>query len=226
MELRHLRSFQVLAEERHFGRAAARLHLAQPALSQQVKQLERELGVTLFTRTTRRVEMTEAGRRFGEHARTVLGDVARATDDMALVASGAAGRVSIGFIGTATYDVLPRVAREVRASLPDVDLVLRGELLSPQLVAGLADRTFDIALLRPDPLSDSDLSVTPLRTERLVAVLPANHPLAGRRRIPLAALAGSPFVMHPSGHRSSMHARVLAACEAAGFTPPSLVEVG
>jgi DNA-binding transcriptional LysR family regulator len=226
MELRHLRSFQVLAEERHFGRAAARLHLAQPALSQQVKQLERELGVTLFTRTTRRVELTEAGRRFGEHARTVLGDVARAEDDMALVASGAAGRVSVGFIGTATYDVLPRVAREVRASLPDVDLELRGELLSPQLVAGLADRTFDVALLRPDPLADGDLSVTPLRTERLVAVLPAAHPLAGRRRIPLSALAGSPFVMHPSGHRSSMHARVLAACEAAGFTPPSMVEVG
>ncbi|KQW47358.1 LysR family transcriptional regulator [Nocardioides sp. Root1257] len=226
MDLRHLRSFQALAEERHFGRAAARLHLAQPALSQQVKQLERELGVTLFTRTTRRVELTEAGLRFGEHARTVLGDVARAEDDMALLASGASGRVSVGFIGTATYDVLPRVAREVRAALPDIELELRGELLSPQLVAGLADRTFDIALVRPDPQSDRDLSITPLRTERLVAVLPAAHPLAGRRRIPLSALAGSPFVMHPSGHRSSMHARVLAACEAAGFTPPSMIEVG
>lgn len=226
MDLRHLRSFQALAEERHFGRAAARLHLAQPALSQQVKQLERELGVTLFTRTTRRVELTEAGLRFGEHARTVLGDVARAEDDMALVASGASGRVSVGFIGTATYDVLPRVAREVRAALPDIELELRGELLSPQLVAGLADRTFDIALVRPDPHSGGDLSITPLRTERLVAVLPAAHPLAGRRRIPLSALAGSPFVMHPSGHRSSMHARVLAACEAAGFAPPSMIEVG
>src|SRR3954471_5025469 len=226
MELRHLRSFQVLAEERHFGRAAARLHIAQPALSQQVKQLERELGVALFTRTTRRVELTEAGTLFSERARAVLGDVARAEDDMALLASGAAGRVSVGFIGTATYDVLPRVAREVRATLPDVELELRGELLSPQLVAGLADRSFDVALLRPDPLSGGDLSITPLRTERLVAVLPAAHPLAGRRRIPLSALAGSPFVMHPSGHRSSMHARVLAACEAAGFTPPSGGEVG
>ena len=111
MELRHLRSFATVADERHFGRAAARLHIAQPALSQQIKQLERELGVTLFTRTTRRVELTEAGRRFAAHADTVLADVDRASADMALLASGAAGRVAIGFMGTATYAVLPRVAR-------------------------------------------------------------------------------------------------------------------
>ncbi|MBZ5739465.1 LysR family transcriptional regulator [Nocardioides mangrovi] len=225
MELRHLRSFVVLAEERHFGRAAGRLHIAQPALSQQVKQLERELGVPLFTRTTRRVELTEAGARFAEHARTVLGDVARAEDDMALLASGAVGRVSIGFIGTATYDVLPRVAREVRASVPGLDLELRGELLSPRLVDGLRDRTFDVALLRPDPLNSGDLAIRTLRSERLVAVLPSSHPLAGRRRISLSALAGEAFVMHPSGHRSSMHERVRAACEAAGFSPDPVVEV-
>src|SRR6478609_8532892 len=215
MELRHLRSFAVLAEERHFGRAAARLHIAQPALSQQVKQLERELGVQLFTRTTRRVELTEAGTRFAEHAATVLGDVGRAEEDMALLATGRAGRVSVGFIGTATYDVLPRV-----------ELDLRGELLSPQLVAGLQDRTYDVALLRPDPLNHGDLSLTSLRTERLVAVLPSSHPLAGRRRIALSALADESFVMHPSGHRSSVHSRVLAACEEAGFTPSSVLEVG
>jgi DNA-binding transcriptional LysR family regulator len=225
MELRHLRSFDVLAEERHFGRAAQRLHIAQPALSQQVKQLERELGVDLFTRTTRRVELTEAGRRFADHARTVLGDVARATDDMALLATGAAGRVAVGFVGTATYDVLPRVAREVRATLPELELDLRGELLSPELADGLRDRTFDIALLRPDPLNQEDLSVRPLRSERLVAVLPSGHRLAGRRRISLSALAGEAFVMHPSGHRSSVHERVRAACEAAGFSPDPVVEV-
>ena len=225
MELRHLRSFSVLAEERHFGRAAERLHIAQPALSQQVKQLERELGVALFARTTRRVELTAAGARFAEHARTVLGDVARAEDDMALLASGAAGRVSIGFIGTATYDVLPRVAREVRRQLPDLDLELHGELLSPQLVDGLADRTYDLALLRPDPLNQGDLSLSALRTERLVAVLPSTHPLADRRRIGLDRLAGESWVLHPSGHRSSMHDRVVSACEAAGFTPSPVLEV-
>lgn len=225
MELRHLRSFVVLAEEQHFGRAAERLHIAQPALSQQVKQLERELGVPLLTRTTRRVELTEAGARFAEHARTVLGGVERANDDMALLAAGRAGRVSVGFIGTATYDVLPRVARQVRRELPDVELDLRGELLSPQLVAGLADRAYDLALLRPDPVGHAGLDVQTLRTERLVAVLPAGHPLAGRRRIALSRLAGEPFVMHPSGHRSSVHARVLEACATAGFEPSPVVEV-
>jgi len=225
MELRHLRSFAVLAEERHFGRAAGLLHLAQPALSQQVKQLERELGVELFTRTTRRVELTEAGTRLVDHARSVLADVDRARDDMALLATGRAGRVSVGFIGTATYDVLPRVAREVRRELPDVELQLRGELLSPQLVSGLAGRTYDLALLRPDPLDDAGLDVRRLRSERLVAVLPAQHPLAGRRRIALSLLAGDPFVMHPSGHRSSIHARVLEACADAGFEPSPVLEV-
>src|SRR4051812_26298606 len=128
MELRHLRAFAVLAEEQHFGRAAARLHIAQPALSQQIKQLERELGVELVSRTTRRVELTEAGRRFAEHTRVVLGSADRAAADMALVASGKAGRVSAGFIGTATYDLLPLAAREIRDELPEIKLELHGEL--------------------------------------------------------------------------------------------------
>lgn len=226
MELRHLRSFAALAEERHFGRAAVRLHIAQPALSQQIKQLERELGADLFVRTTRRVELTEAGRRFADHARTVLADVDRARADLALLGAGRAGRVSVGFIGTATYDVLPRVARTVRRELPDVELELRGELLSPALADGLRDRTYDLALLRPDPLNHADLDLRHLRSERLVAVLPSAHPLAGRRRIPLSALAGEAFVIHPSGHRSSMHERVLEACAAAGFSPASVLEVG
>jgi DNA-binding transcriptional LysR family regulator len=226
MELRHLRSFVMLADERHFGRAAARLHMAQPALSQQIKQLERELGVSLFTRSTRHVEPTEAGQRFGDHARTVLGDVDRASADMELVAAGRAGQVSVGFIGTATYDVLPRVAREVRRRLPDIELKLRGELLSPRLVAGLADRTYDLALLRPDPAQGAELAMRPLRSERLVAVLPVNHPLAGRKRIDLASLANESFVMHPSGHRSSIHGEVLRACAGAGFEPVSMTEVG
>lgn len=225
MELRHLRSFVALAEERHFGRAAERLHLAQPALSQQVKRLERELDVELFRRTTRRVELTEAGRRFETHARAVLAAVDRAQDEMAMVASGHTGRVSIGFIGTATYDVLPRVAREVRQQLPEVDLELRGELLSPQLIEGLTDRTYDVVVVRPDGRRRPAISVRRLRTERLVAVLPTQHRLARRRRIGLAALADEPFVIHPSGHRSSMHEQVLSACAAAGFEPSGLLEV-
>ncbi|WIM99617.1 LysR substrate-binding domain-containing protein [Actinoplanes oblitus] len=226
MELRHLRSFAALAEERHFGRAAERLHIAQPALSQQIKQLEREFGVELVSRTTRRVELTEAGQRFAEHARAVLGSVERAATDMSMVAAGQAGRVSVGFIGTATYDLLPQATREVRRLLPDVRLELHGELLSPALLDGLLDGTYDLVVLRPDGLIRTEIDVRVLRSERLIAVLPDWHDLADRERIDLSELAADPFVMHFSGHRSSVHEHVLAACAAAGFRPASIMEVG
>jgi DNA-binding transcriptional LysR family regulator len=226
MELRHLRSYAVLTQDRHFGRAAGRLHIAQPALSQQIKQLERELGVQLLSRTTRRVELTPAGQRFAEHCRVVLGSVDRAGHDMAQLAAGLAGRVSAGFIGTATYDLLPRAARQVRDALPDVRLDLHGELLSPALVDGLLDGSYDLAVLRPDGLDRPGLQLRVLRGERLVAVLPDRHRLAGQDRIDLAELAAEPFVMHPSGHRSSTHDHVLTACAAAGFRPAEIMEVG
>ncbi|MFI7497996.1 LysR family transcriptional regulator [Streptomyces sp. NPDC049687] len=226
MELRQVRYVLALAEECHFGRAAQRLHVAQSALSQQLKQLERELGTTLFTRSTRRVELSEAGRHLVTYSRSILAEVERAEEQMALLAAGRAGRVSIGFVGTATYDVLPQIARTVRARLPDVALELRGELLNPELVEGLGNGTYDLALLRSDTLTDDAVDFTALRSERLVAALPAGHRLAGRSRIPLAELAGESFVVHPSRDRSSMHGRVLAACARAGFTPSPLIEVG
>ncbi|MFJ4206745.1 LysR family transcriptional regulator [Streptomyces sviceus] len=226
MELRQIRYVLALAEECHFGRAAERLHVAQSALSQQLKQLERELGTALFTRSTRRVELTEAGRQLVAHGQSIMVEVGRAEEQMGLLATGRAGRVSIGFVGTATYDVLPQIARRVRERLPDVALELHGELLNPELVEGLRDGTYDLALLRSDPLPDGGLAFTALRSERLVAALPAGHRLSDRSRIGLAELAEEPFVVHPSRGRSSMHSRVLAACARAGFVPAPLTEVG
>ncbi|GAB3175270.1 LysR family transcriptional regulator [Streptomyces incanus] len=225
MELRQLRYFLALAEECHFGRAAARLHVAQPALSQQIKQLERELGISLFNRSTRRVEPTEAGRHLTDYARALITEEERARTHMRELATGHAGRVSVGFIGTATYDVLPRVARTVRAKLPEITMDLRGELLTPRLVEGLLSGVFDLAVLR-GAASDENIRITPLRSEPLVAVLPSHHRLAGRPSIPLEALAGEPFVIHPSQSRSSMYDRVLSACRRAGFRPDPLLEVG
>ncbi|MEV6749362.1 LysR substrate-binding domain-containing protein [Streptomyces sp. NPDC051080] len=225
MELRQARYFLALAQECHFGRAAARLHIAQPALSQQLKQLERELGIPLFHRSTRHVELTEAGRHLTGYARTLVTEADRARVHMTELATGRAGRVSLGFIGTATYDVLPRVARTVRAELPQIALELRGELLSPQLVEGLLTGAYDLAVLRPGDHPEG-VDITPLRTEPLVAVLPATHPLAEKAAVSLSALAGEPFVIHPAQPHSAMHDRVLAACARAGFAPSSLVEVG
>ncbi|MGW5863261.1 LysR family transcriptional regulator [Streptomyces sp. NPDC055239] len=225
MELRQVRYFLALAEECHFGRAAARLHIAQPALSQQIKQLERELGTPLFHRSTRHVELTEAGRHLTGYARTLLTEAERARVHMTELATGHAGRVSVGFIGTATYDVLPRVARTVRSRLPHITLDLHGELLTPQLADGLLDGTYDLAVFR-SRTATQDLDITPLRTEPLVAVLPSHHPLADSRQISLDSLAGEPFVIHPAQARSAMYDRVLSACHRAGFQPSPLVEVG
>lgn len=220
-----LRSFAVLAEERHFGRAAARLHIAQPALSQQLKALEREVGARLLDRSTRRVDLTDAGRLLLERAREVLAAADRAEADLALLVAGRAGRVRLGFVGTATYDVLPRVARRVREELPDLELELRGELLGPELLDALRAGDLDLAVLRPGPVLPDDLVVHELRREPLVAVLPAAHPAAGAASVALADLAGETLVTHPSGARSTLQPRVLEACPAAGFDP-AVLEVG
>jgi DNA-binding transcriptional LysR family regulator len=221
MDVRTMRHFLVLVEERHFGRAAARLHLAQPALSQQIKQLEATLGVRLFVRTTRRVTVTQAGERFADHARNVVAAMDHAADDMAAFAAGTAGAVAVGFVGTATYDVFPRLAHRVAAELPGIDLRLTGEMLSPRLLDDLMAGTYDLALVRPalDGTPDGSVHVETLRTEQLLAVLPETHPLAGSATVDLRDLRDETFVTHPAGARSYMHDRVLAACAHAGFRP-------
>jgi DNA-binding transcriptional LysR family regulator len=224
MDVRQLRSFTVLAEECHFGRAAARLHLAQPALSQQIRQLERELGGALFTRSTRRVALTGAGELLLTRARAVLALLARAEDEQARLAQGSLGTVGIGFIGTATYDVLPGVARQLRGELPGLRLDLRGEMLTPELVARLLDHTVDVALMRP-PADPAGLRVTPLRNDPLVAALPADDPRAAAAVLDLTTLAAEPFIAHPSRQLSSMHQSMLDTCRAAGFQPREVIEV-
>ncbi|MFC4946569.1 LysR family transcriptional regulator [Pseudonocardia sp. GCM10023141] len=225
MELRHLRSFAVLAEERHFGRAAARLHIAQPALSQQLRQLERETGTRLMDRSTRRVELTEAGRLLQDRAMEILAAVDRTSADLSLLAAGRAGRVRLGFVGTATYDVLPQVALRVRDELPDIELELRGELLGPALIDRLRAGELDIAVLRPGSAVIDDLEVLQLRDEPLVAVLPADHPEARSNNLDLRGLDGMQLITHPSGHRSMMQPLVVDACRRAGLDP-RVLEVG
>jgi len=225
VELRVLRYVIALAEEQHFGRAAARCLVAQSALSHQVKQLETELGVRLFDRTTRQVSITQAGTRFLDHARRIVTASDRASADMRATADGRTGAVTVGFVGTATYDVLPRVAQHVRTELPDVELTLSGELLTPTLLDGVRTGELDLALVRPGSTPPDGLEVQHLRDEPLVAVLPELHPLASHREIELGALRDEIFVLHPSGDRSSMHEHVLAACRAKGFQPRGRVEV-
>ena len=156
VELRHLRYFVAVAEERHFGRAAARLHIAQPPLSQQIRRFEAELGEPLLYRTTRSVELSPAGEVMLERGREILAAVDSALDDARRAARGEYGRLAIGFTGSSTYALLPALAAALREELPGVMLDLRGELLTPAQVTQLLDGTLDLGLLRP-PVHVRDL---------------------------------------------------------------------
>ena len=218
MELRHLRYFVAVAEERHFGRAAERLHMAQPPLSQQIRQLEGELGVTLLRRTTRRVDLTDAGAAYLDQARRILAAVDDAGLEAQRVQAGLTGRLVIGCVGSATYSLLPMLARSLREELPGVDFSFRGEMLVPDQVDALLAGGIDLALLRP-PVDEPGLAVRPLRTERLIVALPEGHRLADRRRIRIADLRHEDLVMHPARGRSVMHGLVTSLCREAGFLP-------
>lgn len=217
MELRHLRYFLAVAEERHFTRAAERLHMAQPPLSQQIRQLEAELGVRLLERTRRRVELTDAGAAFLRRVRAILAEVDDATEEARRVAAGLQGRLTVGCVGSATYSLLPAFARRLRAELPGIDVAFRGEMLVPDQVKALLAHEIDLALLRP-PVDDPAVRVETLRTDRLIIALPDRHPLARRPRLRVADLRGEDLVVHAAG-TSVMYGKVLALCHEAGFEP-------
>jgi DNA-binding transcriptional LysR family regulator len=225
VELRHLRYFVAVAEERHFGRAAARLHIAQPPLSQQIRRFEAELGEPLLYRTTRSVELSPAGEVMLERGRDILASVDAALEDALRAARGEYVRLAIGFTGSSTYALLPAIAAAIGKELPGVMLDLRGELLTPAQVARLLDGSLDVGLLRP-PVRERELCTEVVRSERLVAVLPRTHPLADAETVPLEQLKDDPFVTYPSHFRSVVHDAVEDACAARGFKPSAAHEVG
>ncbi len=148
MELRHLQYFVTVAEELHFGRAAARLNMTQPPLSQQIKQFEEELGFPLFHRSKRVVELTAAGKVFLHEVRGVLHQLDKAVDHARHTARGELGKIIIGFVGTATYDILPPVVREFRERYPSVSIELQ-QLSVPQQLEALLNGEIDIGFLHP-----------------------------------------------------------------------------
>jgi DNA-binding transcriptional LysR family regulator len=224
-ELRHLRYFVAVAEERHFGRAADRLHMAQPPLSQAIRQLEADLGITLLHRTTRRVDLTDAGAAYLARTRAILAEVDEAAHEARLVAAGSVGHLAIGCVGSATYSLLPALSRRLAEELPGVDYSFRGEMLAPDQVAALRAGTIDVALLRP-PVADLSVTVTPLRRDRLVVALPADHPLARRRQVRVADLHDAPLIVHSAERRSVMYDVVVGLFRDAGVEPHVRHEVG
>jgi DNA-binding transcriptional LysR family regulator len=223
--LRHLRYFVTVAEEQHFGRAAERLHMAQPPLSQQIRRLEADVGVELFVRTTRRVDLTDAGRAYLERARTILASVDSAAIEARRVATGVVGHLVIGCVGSATYSVVPALSRRLADELPGVDFSFRGEMLVSDQVDALRDGTVDIALLRP-PVTDSALTVTSLRMERLVVAVPSDHRLATRKQLRVLDLADTDLIVHSAGRRSAMYDVVRRLFAQADLAPRVRHEVG
>ena len=181
--------------------------MAQPPLSQQIRQLEDELGVALLRRTTRRVDLTAAGEAYLVRVRTILQAVAAAGDEALRIGSGLEGRLVVGCVGSATYSLLPALARTLRAELPDVEFAFQGEMLSPDQVSALHDDTLDLGLMRPLP-DTTGLAVTQVRRERLLVAVPREHRLAGRRRLRVKDLVGEGLVVHAGGGRSAMHGTV------------------
>ncbi len=217
MELRHLRYFTAVAEELHFGRAAARLHIAQSPLSQQIRRLERELGVSLFERSRRSVRLTDAGRLLQEHAAPLLAQADRLEATMRDAAAGRTGALTVGFVGSATYTTLPAVVRAHRLAYPEVEVRLVEMTTGPQVDALIAGQ-IDVGFVRPPVRSDA-IAVTPLVEERLLVALPDSHPLVKRRAVDVQALATEPFVSFPRQIGSGLYDEILAVCTAAGFSP-------
>jgi DNA-binding transcriptional LysR family regulator len=220
MELRHLRYFLAVAEELHFGRAAARVQIAQPPLSQQIRQLEQELGVALFNRTKRRVELTPAGRAFLEHARQILAEAERAKRVAQRAGRGEIGRLAIGFASSADLDILPRVLRVWHERFPDVEIELHALLTSAQ-VDGLRRGRIQVGFVRL-PMEETNLVVESIQREALVAALPDGHRLARRTRVRLAELASDTMILFPRHTAPGYYDVFISACRRAGFTPQLL----
>ncbi|MFJ3272742.1 MULTISPECIES: LysR family transcriptional regulator [unclassified Streptomyces] len=218
LPLPQLHAFTVLAEELHFGHAAARLGIAQPPLSQQIRRLEDKVGHALFTREPGRVTLTPAGRELLPAARRALTDLADGLSAARAVGSGRAGRLRIGFAASLALTVLPGMLRTFRDRHPDVHLDIHEMTTVPQ-VAALHDNTIDIGLLREPSAGETELALKTVLTEPFVAVLPAAHPLAAQRTVRLGQLADSPFVLLPREVGPQLHDRITGLCTAAGFTP-------
>ena len=226
MDLRHLRYFVAVAEERHFSRAAQRLHVSQPPLSQQIQALEAELGVPLFTRGRGGVQRTAAGDALLPLARGILDAVEHATTQTRRVGRGETGRLTVGFAGSMPFtDIMPRLLRDYRAAWPQVTLDLREQPSQAQIDDLLAHR-LDLGFIRPTTLMhDARLATLVVQREPLLAAVHSDHPLAAQPRVSLADLRDQPFVLYSASLGSGLREQTLALCAQAGFAPRIAQEV-
>ena len=219
MELRHLRYFRAVAESKGFREAARRLHVVQPALSQTVSDLERELGVRLLTRNSRSVRLTSEGEVFLKEAKEILAHADRSVELARGAARGEIGSLSVGFLGSATAFFLPRIIRDYRRRFPGVRLTLREMAPAPQIDEFRAGR-LDVGFTRPIPATDETwLRSECLYRDSLLAVLPKGHQGSARAVVSVKQLADEPFVLFHRAGAPELFDGIVGLCNGAGFTP-------
>lgn len=223
MELRHLRYFAALADELHFGRAAARLAISQPPLSVAIRQLESSVGARLFERNSKAVRLTPAGQALRASARRLLRQAEEAALEARDVAAGSAGRLRIGFVGAMLYRGLPQALRAFQARHPAVRILL-AELNSAEQITELLHDRLDLGFMHTARLPQ-DLHARLLLTEPFVACLPEAHALAKRRAVLPADLRDEAFVLFARAVSPDYHDRILSICTQAGFLPEVRHEV-
>ncbi|GGE13223.1 DNA-binding transcriptional LysR family regulator [Rhizobium sp. BK212] len=217
MELRHLRYFLAVAEEGNFTRAAAKLGIGQPPLSQQIRDLEREVGAALFHRVPHGAELTAAGAAFLGEAKASLAAAEKAKLAAQSANRGETGRLSLGFTASSAFNpVVSATIRRFRARWPDVRLALT-EMNTLALMQKLEGGELDAAFMRPSLDDPAGVRLRRLPDEPMVIALPASHPLARRSKLPLAALADEPFILFPRLVGLSLYDDVVLACRKAGF---------
>lgn len=224
MDLRQLKYFLAVAEELNIGRAAQRLHISQPPLTRQIKSLEDELGVDLFVRTARGVELTQAGEVFKEEASNIRMLVEAAIDRVQRTGEGKLGRLDVGIFGSAIYDIIPKLLQSFRERLPGVNVVLHTMNKAEQIEA-LRQRRIAVAfnrMVQPEP----DIRRELVATEPLYVVLPVGHRLAQGEVVPLRALAHEPMILFPNVGHPNFVDRVQDMCRQQGFEVEVAQEVG
>ncbi|MEM7591745.1 MAG: LysR family transcriptional regulator [Cyanobacteria bacterium P01_A01_bin.83] len=223
MEFRQLRYFVTVAEELHFGRAAERLDITQPALSKQIRVLEDKIGIKLFFRTKRSVKLTPAGEVFLKEAQQLLQQAQQAIATAQRTAKGETGKLTIGFTATATYTVLPELIGRFRSSYRGVEVEML-ELSTEAQVTALNQGEIDLGFLHP-PIDDRGLEVYPLLSEEFVVVLPKQHYLNLAKSVSLKDLAQESFILHPRSEGPFLYDEFFKLCRQNGFRPQIIKEV-
>ncbi|MBI5249541.1 MAG: LysR family transcriptional regulator [Desulfomonile tiedjei] len=218
MEVRHLRYFIAVAEELHFGRAAQRVNICQPPLSQQIKDLEQELGVALFCRNHKKVSLTDAGAAFLEDARDILRRVELAAERARSVGRGALGRITMGLVLPALDTFLLDAIREFRASNPGIEIQLL-ELGTLAQLKALAAGDIQVGVMRLFQQDTKGLVAERILEEPYVLALPSKHRLASLKEVPIGALDNESFILFPRRTHPALYDKIIACCSAAGCTP-------